>query len=58
MVAGGAWAPRVMRSLAGGVDLLVTGLLQGILSYPFFDPVGVGAGPRGAIGYCSAGAWH
>jgi hypothetical protein len=28
-----------MRSLAGGLDLLVTGLLQGLLSYPFFDPV-------------------
>jgi hypothetical protein len=25
--------------LQGGVDLLIVGLLQGLLSYPFFDPV-------------------
>ena len=26
-------------TLAGGMDLLITGALQGALSYPFFDPV-------------------
>jgi Na+/proline symporter len=26
-------------SLEGGMDLLITGALQGLLSYPFFDPV-------------------
>ena len=30
---------RSMKSLAGGMDLLATGLLQGMMSYPFFDPV-------------------
>jgi len=30
---------RSMFSLEGGIDLLVTGLLQGLTSYPFFDPV-------------------
>jgi hypothetical protein len=35
----GNWKPREMWSLAGGVDLLIVALLQGILSYPFFDPV-------------------
>ncbi|WIA39871.1 hypothetical protein OEZ86_013316 [Tetradesmus obliquus] len=37
--AGGAWAPRSMWSLEGGMDMLIVGLLQGALSYPFFDPV-------------------
>ncbi|KAF6258847.1 hypothetical protein COO60DRAFT_1622110 [Scenedesmus sp. NREL 46B-D3] len=37
--AGGAWQPRSMWSLAGGMDMLLVGLLQGFLSYPFFDPV-------------------
>ena len=35
--------PTVLRlfspHLQGGVDLLIVGLLQGLLSYPFFDPV-------------------
>ena len=35
--------PAVLRlfcpHLQGGVDLLIVGLLQGLLSYPFFDPV-------------------
>jgi hypothetical protein len=37
--AGGAWSPRPRWTLEGGLDLLVVGLLQGALSYPFFDPV-------------------
>jgi hypothetical protein len=28
-----------MWSLEGGMDMLLVGLLQGALSYPFFDPV-------------------
>lgn len=28
-----------MLSIPGGLDLLVVGALQGLLSYPFFDPV-------------------
>ena len=38
----GSWNPvagRAMWSLEGGLDLLLVGLLQGCLSYPFFDPV-------------------
>jgi hypothetical protein len=27
------------KSLKGGMDMLIVGLLQGALSYPFFDPV-------------------
>ena len=30
---------RSMLSLRGGVDMMVLGLIQGTLSYPFFDPV-------------------
>lgn len=37
--AGGSWSPRTMWSLEGGLDMLCVGLLQGALSYPFFDPV-------------------
>lgn len=37
--AGGSWAARPMWSLAGGLDLAIVGLMQGLLSYPFFDPV-------------------
>lgn len=37
--AGGAWDARTRFSLKGGLDLLIVGLLQGCLSYPFFDPV-------------------
>jgi hypothetical protein len=37
--AGGAWQPRNVWSLEGGMDMLIVGLLQGALSYPFFDPV-------------------
>lgn len=37
--AGGSWSPRAMWSLEGGMDLLIVGLLQGGLSYPYFDPV-------------------
>eukprot|EP00879_Flechtneria_rotunda_P010733 GHRR01011215.1.p1 GENE.GHRR01011215.1~~GHRR01011215.1.p1 ORF type:complete len:596 (+),score=197.04 GHRR01011215.1:814-2601(+) len=37
--AGGTWQPRNMWSLEGGLDMLIVGLLQGALSYPFFDPV-------------------
>ncbi|KAL0034477.1 hypothetical protein WJX79_004596 [Trebouxia sp. C0005] len=37
--AGGEWLPQKRASLEGGMDLLSVGLLQGILSYPFFDPV-------------------
>ncbi|CAL8463500.1 g3034 [Coccomyxa elongata] len=36
---GGQWNPNAMWSLHGGVDLLIVALLQGCLSYPFFDPV-------------------
>ncbi|EIE27477.1 hypothetical protein COCSUDRAFT_64250 [Coccomyxa subellipsoidea C-169] len=36
---GGQWEPAKMWSLKGGVDLLIVALLQGCLSYPFFDPV-------------------
>ncbi|GAQ80925.1 solute symporter family protein [Klebsormidium nitens] len=36
---GGVWSARSPWSLAGGWDLLIVGLMQGILSYPFFDPV-------------------
>lgn len=37
--AGGSWSPRGMWTLEGGIDMIVVGLLQGALSYPFFDPV-------------------
>eukprot|EP00878_Enallax_costatus_P010689 GHUV01011165.1.p1 GENE.GHUV01011165.1~~GHUV01011165.1.p1 ORF type:complete len:509 (+),score=97.58 GHUV01011165.1:266-1792(+) len=37
--AGGSWSPRAMWSLENGMDLLIVGLLQGALSYPYFDPV-------------------
>ncbi|KAL3138479.1 hypothetical protein ABBQ32_006269 [Trebouxia sp. C0010 RCD-2024] len=36
---GGNWQPRKRASLEGGMDLLVVALMQGTLSYPFFDPV-------------------
>ncbi|KAK9829007.1 hypothetical protein WJX72_003371 [[Myrmecia] bisecta] len=35
----GMWKPRDRWSLAGGMDLFIVALLQGLLSYPFFDPV-------------------
>lgn len=38
-VGGGVWTAREPVSLEGGMDLLVVGLMQGLLSYPFFDPV-------------------
>jgi hypothetical protein len=44
--AGGAWKPRTMWSLEGGMDMLIVGLLQGALSYPFFDPVLTGERAR------------
>ncbi len=37
-----SWNPAPSRevwSLEGGIDLVLVGLLQGMLSYPFFDPV-------------------
>eukprot|EP00891_Asterochloris_glomerata_P000355 jgi/Astpho2/355/Aster-02232 len=37
--AGGDWVPRKMWSLEGGLDFFIVGILQGCLSYPFFDPV-------------------
>lgn len=36
------WNPKPGRevfSLEGGIDLVLVGLMQGLLSYPFFDPV-------------------
>lgn len=36
------WNPKPARevwSLEGGIDLVLVGLMQGLLSYPFFDPV-------------------
>jgi len=35
----GTSADRNPLTLEGGMDLLITGALQGLLSYPFFDPV-------------------
>lgn len=48
--AGGSWFPRNMWSLEGGMDMLVVGLLQGALSYPFFDPVLTGVLARAGGG--------
>jgi hypothetical protein len=50
--AGGAWAPRTMWSLEGGMDMLIVGLLQGALSYPFFDPVLTGKQSIEAVQRC------
>jgi hypothetical protein len=50
--AGGSWSPRGMWTLEGGMDMLLVGLMQGALSYPFFDPVltGVYGGGGGSEG--------
>jgi hypothetical protein len=44
-----------MWSLEGGMDMLIVGLLQGALSYPFFDPVLTGEG--GGLAIIFSGCW-